>query len=213
MLGTNLPGVFFFFFRWGTMCMFVYEWLYECVSLTLIQTVDSSALTFTSCLPKALGENLELSQISLGHVHSPVYVASSWFSRFLVIYQSFSKAQWASHSPEFHFFSFQVFNKPVVYHNYSLPQAAFKQLALNVLYKCPWGEKLFSLRASSEPGRIKTALQGELFREALGRSNNDSSLIMRLGRSSTLFLLPCGFHTASFHHQYYEKTPNPWKKA
>lgn len=158
------------------------------MSLTLSQTVDSSALTFTSCLPKALGENLELSQISLGHVHSPVYAVSSWLSRFLVIYQSFSKAKWVSHYPECHFFSFQIFNKPVVYHNcYSLPQAAFKQLTLNVLYKCPWGSKLFSLRASSEPGYIKTTLQGESFREALGRSNNESSLIMRLGRSSTLF--------------------------
>ena len=248
------------------------------MSLTLSQTVDSSALTFTSCLPKALGENVELSQISLGHVHSPVCAVSSWFSRFLVTYQwhptpvllpgkshgwrslvgcspwgrtesatterlhfHFSLsciaegngnplqcsclenprdggAWWAvvsgvaqswtrlkrlgsSNVSElfkgsmgisfprvafFFFFSFQVFNKPVVYHNYSLPQAAFKQLTLNVLYKCPWGKKL-SLRASSEPGHIKTGLQGESFREVLGRSDNDSSLIMRLGRSSTLF--------------------------
>ena len=140
-MGTNLSG--FFFFCWGTVCVCVcvYDWLYEYVSLTLSQTVDSSALTFTSCLPKALGENLELSQISLGHVHSPAYAVSSWLSRFLVIYQSFSKAKRVSHYPEFHFFSFQIFNKPVVYHNcYSLPQAAFKQLTLTVLYKCPWGE-------------------------------------------------------------------------
>lgn len=111
-VGNQSPRCFFFFFGWGTMCVFVYEWLYECVSLTLIQTVDSSALTFTSCLPKALGENLELSQI-LGHTFTAPVCCKLMVFRFLVIYQSFSKAQWASHSPEFHFFSlFQVFNKP-----------------------------------------------------------------------------------------------------
>lgn len=76
-------------------------------------------------------------------------------------------------------------------------------------------KKHFSVMGNSESGQLKAALQVMSSREALGRSHNDNSLIMRLGRSANPGFPSGGFQDAGFHHHhyYYEKNTNPWKKA
>lgn len=100
---------------WETISLPVFtegQCVYVCVlgHVFNTQAVVNFALTFTSCLPGAPGENLQLSKISLGHVHSLMYAVCSWLSRFLAIFQSFSKAQWAFYYSDFliFFMAFQI---------------------------------------------------------------------------------------------------------
>ena len=62
------------------------------------------------------------------------------------------------------------------------------------------GKRLFTVRASSESGQIKTVLQAKTSRELLDGSHNDSSLRMRPGRSPNPVLPSCGFQAAGSHH-------------